>query len=189
MTQVINLWAGPGAGKSTTAAGLFFEMKSEGYKCELVTEYAKELCYEDRLRLPNYNPVPTAQAMLDEQYRRQWRLKNKVDFIITDSPLLLSAIYSTDNNVIQSAHARFKEFDNINFYIRRVKPYAEYGRVQSEDEARELDKRIFQFLMDTKIWQHMVLGNKEAPIKLLNVLRNHHGHTSNSVPLKRLRKR
>lgn len=43
MTSVINLIGGPGSGKSTTAAGLFFRMKSMGVRCELVTEYAKEL--------------------------------------------------------------------------------------------------------------------------------------------------
>ena len=46
MTKVINLFGGPGAGKSTTAAGLFYEMKVRDIKCELVTEYAKDMTYE-----------------------------------------------------------------------------------------------------------------------------------------------
>jgi len=40
-TKVINLFAGPGAGKSTTAAGLFAEMKRANVDVELVTEYVK----------------------------------------------------------------------------------------------------------------------------------------------------
>ena len=42
---VINLWGAPGSGKSTTAAGLFFLMKINKYKVELVTEYAKDLVW------------------------------------------------------------------------------------------------------------------------------------------------
>jgi hypothetical protein len=52
--KVINLWAGPGAGKSTTAAGLFFLMKLTGRRVELVTEYAKEVVYDqDPTRIKN----------------------------------------------------------------------------------------------------------------------------------------
>ena len=39
---VINLLGSPGAGKSTTAARLFYELKMKGVKCELITEYAKD---------------------------------------------------------------------------------------------------------------------------------------------------
>ena len=45
--KVINLFAGPGTGKSTTAAGLFYKMKSKGYMVELVTEFAKDLVYQE----------------------------------------------------------------------------------------------------------------------------------------------
>lgn len=41
----INLFAGPGTGKSTTAAGVFFEMKRSGMSVEYVTEYAKSLVF------------------------------------------------------------------------------------------------------------------------------------------------
>ena len=49
--KVINLWGGPGCGKSTTAAGLFSIMKMRGHKVELVTEYAKELTYDRNLTI------------------------------------------------------------------------------------------------------------------------------------------
>lgn len=42
MLKVISLWAGPGAGKSTTAAALFNLMKRERFEVELVTEVAKD---------------------------------------------------------------------------------------------------------------------------------------------------
>ena len=51
--RVINLFGGPGAGKSTTAAGLFFFMKSDSSfdkSVELVTEFAKDLTYAERFK-------------------------------------------------------------------------------------------------------------------------------------------
>jgi predicted ATPase len=46
--KVINLYGGPGTGKSTTAAALFALMKREGYNVELVTEFAKDLVWTER---------------------------------------------------------------------------------------------------------------------------------------------
>ena len=42
---IVNLFSGPGAGKSTTAAGLFYKLKKQGVNCELVTEYAKHVTW------------------------------------------------------------------------------------------------------------------------------------------------
>ena len=42
-TKVLNLYGGPGVGKSTGAAYIFSMLKLAGINCELVREYAKEL--------------------------------------------------------------------------------------------------------------------------------------------------
>ena len=39
--QIINIWGGPGVGKSTAAAGLFYEMKKLQLNVELVTGVRK----------------------------------------------------------------------------------------------------------------------------------------------------
>lgn len=83
--KVINLLSGPGAGKSTTAAGLFYQMKLKGINVELITEYAKDMTWEER-----YNTLSNQLYIFAKQYSRQLRVKNKVDYIVTDSPLLLS---------------------------------------------------------------------------------------------------
>ena len=46
MTKVINLFGGPGAGKSTIAAGLFYNMKIAGYNVERADEWIKDKVYE-----------------------------------------------------------------------------------------------------------------------------------------------
>lgn len=48
MTKVINLYGGPGTGKSSTAGMLFAHLKLRGVNCEYVQEYAKDAAWEGR---------------------------------------------------------------------------------------------------------------------------------------------
>jgi tRNA uridine 5-carbamoylmethylation protein Kti12 len=137
--KVINLFAGPGCGKSTTAAGLFFLMKHEGYRVELVTEYAKDITWADRCKELNDQLYITAK-----QNHRQFLLRDKVDYCITDSPLLICLVYA---RMMPSSFAPlvkdlFQEYDNLAVTLKRVKPYVVFGRTQTEEQARELDRQI-----------------------------------------------
>ena len=169
MTYVINLIGGPGSGKSTTAAGLFFSMKIIGIRCELVTEYAKELVYDE-----NWADLKRQLHVLAEQERRQRRLVAKVDFIITDSPLLTSLGYVSDPRdfyaVQESAQSLFAHYDNINFIIKRVKPYAAYGRTQTENEAREKDQLLIEHVWKDYEIEATIPGDKDAPKAILSHL-------------------
>ena len=138
--KVINLWAASGAGKSTTAAGLFNLMKVKGISCELVTEYAKDLTWAK-----NYGDLRHQLAILGEQDRRLRRLVGQVEFAITDSPLPLGLAYMTPEyedwlpGAIKGAYERY---DNHDFFILRTKPYVQAGRNQTESEALALDITI-----------------------------------------------
>lgn len=46
MTKIINLFGGPGVGKSTIASGLFYYMKIAGYNVEAPQEWCKQKVYE-----------------------------------------------------------------------------------------------------------------------------------------------
>ena len=48
---VINLYGGPGTGKSTTAAHVFALLKQRDVNAELVREYAKDIVWEGRTHL------------------------------------------------------------------------------------------------------------------------------------------
>jgi predicted ATPase len=169
MTLVINLIGGPGAGKSTTSAGLFFLMKIAGYKVELVTEYAKELSYDE-----NWNDLKKQIHVLAEQERRQRRLLGKVDYIITDAPLLTGMAYVSDprdqHAVEQSAQSLFAAYNNVNFVIKRGKPFASYGRHHNEDEAKALDLVLTQGIWANQPIELAVSGNETAPRMILNHL-------------------
>ena len=87
--NVINLFGGPGCGKSTTAAGLFHLMKLNEMNVELVTEYAKDLTWEER-----FGTLANDQLyVFAKQQKRLQVLKNKVRYVVTDSPLILGLSY------------------------------------------------------------------------------------------------
>lgn len=152
--QVINLFAGPGAGKSTTAAGVFHLMKKRELNVELVTEYAKEICWE------GHNNILRDQLfVLAHQNRRLRRLEGQVDFVITDSPLLLTAYFNRYGDpyireIEEFAHIIFSKYNNINFFINRTKKYNAAGRLGGEDNALEADVGIKELL---KHYEHREL--------------------------------
>ena len=88
---LVNLYGGPGSGKSTGAAYIFSKLKMAGVNAELVTEFAKEKVWEES------KAVFENQAYIfGKQYFRISRCADQVDVIVTDSPLLLSVIYNND---------------------------------------------------------------------------------------------
>jgi AAA domain len=145
--KVINLFGGPGSGKSTTAAGLFYEMKMAGCKVELVTEYAKDLFYSGILHIM----TPLCQEILfAEQHYRIDRLRDHVDFAIVDSPIPLSLIYGnkkpTSDTFYQLVMESFDQFDNINFFLQRPEIFQDGGRMQNLEQSQEIDRRILEVL-------------------------------------------
>lgn len=143
MTKVINLFGGAGVGKSTLSSEIFAKLKKKGVSVELVTEYAKDLVYD------NNNAILDDQFVIfAEQNHRLIRLENKVDYIVTDSPLLLSFIYDkTDNFTFRRLVTRtFNEYLNINYLLRRTVDYMPNGRLQTEAEAKEFDDIIHKAL-------------------------------------------
>jgi hypothetical protein len=46
---------------------------------------------------------------------------------------------------------QFDKFDNYNFFLERGSEYQEAGRVQTEEEAREVDKVVKKVLDDNRI--------------------------------------
>lgn len=165
--KVINLYGGPGSGKSTSSAGLFFLMKTEGYKVELVTEYAKDMVYEKRL-----NVLEDQIYIFAKQLRRLTRLENTVDYVITDSPLLLGKIYNNKYQELDTLIERvYNEFDNIDIFIKRTKKYQEYGRTQNEEDAKKIDNQILDLLQSSAHCYFSVIGNIDAPKEILDIVK------------------
>ena len=149
------MFAGPGAGKSTLATGVFSQLKKIGVNCEYVHEEAKEFTWEKREVTLACQPYIFAKQM-----RNLWRLKDQVDVVITDSPILLSMIYTNTNewpdSFLPYVLDQFNAFDNLNFLIPRAKKYNPVGRNQTLEEAVEKDKEIRQVLLDNNI-EHVII--------------------------------
>jgi hypothetical protein len=149
----INLFSGPSVGKSTTASGLFYKMKKQNYKVEYIPEYAKELTYgKDFTRLSDQ------LLILGEQHHRLFRLADKVDMVIHDSPFVMGLVYLVDDPHLPKKEYRkliikmFKSYDNFNIFIERDdSTYQAYGRNQTLEECKEKDKQIMKLLDDEDI--------------------------------------
>jgi hypothetical protein len=167
--KVINLFAEPSAGKSTTAAGLFFLMKHKGYEVELIEEYAKQCVWQNRRHTLNDQLYITAK-----QNHKLEVLRGKVDFVITDSPLLLGLVYSRHTKRLASFPQLVKEafdsYDNLNILLTRAKPYKQMGRIQTEQEAQVVRAQLIEVLEDLKVPLHRMDGDNNAPEKILGLL-------------------
>lgn len=148
--KVINFFGGPGSGKSTLAAGLFYEMKKSGINCELITEYAKEIIWDG-----HGNLLARQNKILALQEERLNRLEGKVDYAITDSPLLLSLFYAPsgyDRSFTNFCFSEFRKYNNINYFLSSTNlKYDEIGRLQNEVAAKAIGFSILTFLSGMSI--------------------------------------
>jgi hypothetical protein len=149
-TLVVNLFAGPGTGKSTNAALAYGKLKCDGVKAELVTEFAKDLVWEGREKALGFQPY-----IIGKQMFHIHRLLGEVEVIITDSPILFGVIYNADGyGPSWRSHIWevFNSWNTLNIHLLRnseAHPYVEEGRTQSEAEAKLIDDRIFELIRGT----------------------------------------
>lgn len=164
---VVNLYAGPGTGKSTCAAQIFSELKWNGINAEMTPEFAKEKVWEGSLGV-----LDDQIYIFAKQLHKMRRLVGKVDVIVTDSPLLFSIMYdkSGNENLRNLVLDTYNEFVNFNVLLRRVKKYEPAGRVQSENEAKELDMLIEGILNKNNIRYLEFLGDKTNANKIANII-------------------
>ena len=145
-------------------------MKMRGHKVELVTEYAKDLTYEQDWEMLNKQ-----ELMYPNQLKRQRRLEGKVDFAITDSPLPLNIIYAREELKNDSQFNKlvldgFNLFDNFNIMLMRVKPYNHYGRKETSDKAIDIDHECIHMLESLSTKYHWVRGDEDSPVIIYNML-------------------
>lgn len=156
---VVNLFAGPGHGKSTTAASLFVKFKTIGVNAELAGEYAKDLTWSRR-----HHTLADQIYVFGKQHHRIYRLQQDCDLIIADSPILLGLAYTEDYPIYfkQTVNWAFDQYNNINFLLNRTKPYNPKGRNQTETEAEEKHQVIKQMLSNWVVPYHETTGDNKG---------------------------
>lgn len=167
--KLVNLFGGPGSGKSTAAATLFSILKTENHTVELVGEFAKELIY-----LGNEIQLVNQVYVMGSQYRKQKDLQRYgIELGICDSPLQLQLTYCKKCPYYQEIKALIEkltaEFDNCNVFIERAAPYQLYGRVQSQVEADILSQEIWESMNGN--FDLVVKGNKAGLTELTDFVK------------------
>ena len=150
-TIIVNLIGPPGVGKTTAMAGIFNILKTNDIDAEMVSEFAKELIYENRK-----DTMKDELYIFAKQSHRLFMVNGKVDVIITDRPLILTVLFNNlygkksknlDNLVIEE----FKNYNNINFFLNRNFPYKTNGRNESEELANKIGIGLKNILKNENI--------------------------------------
>lgn len=179
MKKIVCLYGGPGSGKSTAAAGLFYKLKTEGINCEMNREYIKEWVWEGR------GIKPGDQTYIFAKMARKERIYMEagVDVIITDSPLILTHFYgmkfdqfeqkaNTSLVMLKHHHEICKHYGYKieHFVMNRNVPYETKGRYQDEATAKRYDNEIKDLLTEKNIKFEEIYG--ETPNFTINTIFN-----------------
>ena len=165
-TLVINLYSGPGSGKSTTAAMVFAKLKMAGVNCELAREWFKNAVWENR----GESLIGDQLYIFAKHNRGFERLYGKVDVIVTDCPLLLSYYYSRDTNILNVINEMRTKADQVDIFLNRKKPYNPSGRFQTENEAKDMDGEIRDMLVSLNITFIEIDGDNTAADSVLSLI-------------------
>ena len=180
MTIVVNFLAGSGCGKSSLAWDVSAELKwMGGINVEYVQEFVKHHLYEGRMNI-----------FKDQDYifgKQKYSIKRlvdcgKLDVIVTDSPILLSAYYNTifaiknslpiDEDFNKNVLNNFNKFNNLNYFLERVKPFNEVGRFQTAEEAKQDDIQLRKMLDDYGVKYTNIKGEKASTEIIANQIKN-----------------
>ncbi len=157
-TTIINVYGGPGAGKSTSAAYLYYLLKVAGENVELVREYVKDWAWEGR-KFGAYDEI----YFLGKQVRHESMLFGKVDYIVTDAPVYMTAYYASiycsptlAKGVMAEAQAFYQQVvedghQHLHIMLNRIRPYVQEGRYQNESQAHAVDDGVGDMLLSRGI--------------------------------------
>jgi len=166
----INIYGGPGVGKSTTAALIFGWLRQQGHNAELAQEWVKAWAYQGRT-MQSFDYVFTFANQLHTEDRL---LQAGVEIIVTDSPIYLQCMYALHHrmkaaNELWRIAKRFEqEYPSINFFVKREVPYDQQGRFEDEKQARIMDRFILDCLEEWAVeYTRVPPGDLEPVLKVL----------------------
>lgn len=165
---IVNLFSGPGVGKSTLSAKLFADFKESGYLVEMATEYVKDMVWQESM-----NVLKNQIYLFGKQHHRIWRLNGKVDIIFTDSPVIQGLAYSNMSSTFKKLCK--EEHDktwSLNILLERVHRFETEGRNHSEKEAVSIDYKIAK-IVNKYCEDVLVYSNKKDDyLNLVTTIKN-----------------
>lgn len=169
-TFIISFVGASGAGKSTAALGTTYKLKLKGKSVEYVDEFAKHLVYTDLLE----KYIPNQTYIIAEQYKVIYDLIGKVDYVISDAGLEISALHSSKEKVVEDlAWYLTSKMNQYTILIERdtekVK-YEEDGRIEDEEESRIFGEKLENYLKEKGAKYVKVKGSDKAIETALKII-------------------
>lgn len=169
---VISFVGAPGAGKSTAALGLSYELKKKAKNVEYVQEFAKDLTYNNLLE----KYIPNQSYIIAEQYKKIYDLVEQVDYIVTDAGIEISAFHASQESKVVEDLAWYlrNKTEQITIFIERDEDvkYDKNGRIESEQESQEIGEKLENYLQQNNVNYYKVVGTQNAINKALELIKN-----------------
>lgn len=177
MSKLINLFGGPGIGKSSIAAGIFYKLKKRHISCNNPYEFPKTLAWDN-----NIPAIKDQLYVFANQHRGIAQSYGKVDYIIIDSPILFSKIYhsyytegypaefygESFHQMILELH---NKYDNINILLERADGvHNDDERFQNYEESLLIDDLCKKILIENNIPYHTVKVGKNTVKEIIKLL-------------------
>ena len=178
MSKIINIFGGPGIGKSSIAAGVTYKLKKNHINCDQPYEFPKLLAWDD-----NHSAIQDQLYVLANQHRGIVKSYGKVDYIVLDSPILLSLTYRNyykGSEYPSSLYGEtfdkmvldvFNQYDNINIVLKRVDGnHNNDERYQNLEQSKELDGVIENSLIDNNIPYHTIQVGEDSVEEIIKLI-------------------
>ena len=178
MSKLINLFGGPGIGKSAIAAGIFYELKKKHVSCNNPYEFPKTLAWDQ-----NIPAIKDQLYVFANQHRGIAQSYGKVDYIIIDSPILFSKIYhsyyttgypaeyygESFNQLILDLH---NKYDSLNILLERNEggSHSEGERFQDHEQSLDIDRRCKEVLETDRIPYHTIKVGEDTVKEILELI-------------------
>jgi|TARA_B110000114_G_scaffold112785_1_gene118381 hypothetical protein len=181
VSKLINLFGGPGIGKSGIAAGITYKMKKKHISVNNPYEFPKRLAWDN-----NIPAISDQLYVFANQHRGIAESYGKVDYIVIDSPILFSTIYhryytngypaqfygDSFHNMVIDLH---KKYDSINILLERTgeQTHNEQERFQKLEQSIEIDRLCKSVLDTTKCFYYTVKVNDDSVKNIMKIINKH----------------
>lgn len=112
--------------------------------------------------------------MFGKQHYKLARVVGKVDVIITDSPIILSAIYNESevlgeefNTVVLNVS---NSYNNLNVLLKRDHPYEDNGRNETEYQAQKIRKKLINKLNEYNVQYSWCTSSKDMYDTIVEII-------------------
>ena len=178
MSKIVNLFGGPGIGKSSIANGLTYKLKKKHITCDNPYEFPKVLAWDE-----NHSAIKDQLYVLANQHRGIVKSFGKVDYIILDSPIIVSLVYRSVYKGLEYPATLYgdsfdkmvldihNQYDTLNILLKRTDGgFNEKERYQTIDESKMLDDEIEKTLVKHNIPYTTIEVGDETVNNILKIL-------------------